>query len=197
MVSLAYQTAYWVNDIGPNNSNIPGFIRHENLHYMTTLNPSAPVNSILSVIVYRPQNSAGASFCPLEFVLQKLGSDRGYGIMVQALLVGFTNKRPCGVSWDVNYGSFLLKEDKWGCQNDHTLFQPMPRQRGSRLVSLTGCPRMICTVFQKNIKNIKSMMSLIIILVIECLICALHTEKISFTYHCPLQCGMVSLKIDE
>ena len=61
----------------------------------------------------------------------------------------------------------------------------------------TGCPRMFYTVFQKNIKNIKSTMSLIIILVIECLICALPTVKISFTYLYPLQCDMVSLKIDE
>ena len=60
---------------------------------------------------------------------------------------------------------------------------------------------MFYTVFQKNIKNIKSTKSLIIILVIECLICALIcallTVKISFTYLYPLQCNMVSLKIDE
>ena len=37
-------------------------------------------------------------------------------------------------------------------------------------------------------------MSLIIILVIECLICALPTVKISFTYLYPLRSGMVSLK---
>ena len=61
----------------------------------------------------------------------------------------------------------------------------------------TGCPRMFYTVFQKNIKNIKSTMSLIIILVIECLIYALTTVKISFTYLYPLRCDMVSLKIDE
>ena len=40
-------------------------------------------------------------------------------------------------------------------------------------------------------------MSLIIILVVECLICALSTVKISFTYLNPLRCDMVSLKIDE
>ena len=56
---------------------------------------------------------------------------------------------------------------------------------------------MFYTVFQKSIKNIKSAMSLIIILVIECLICALSTVKISFTYPYPLRCDMVSLKIDE
>ena len=61
----------------------------------------------------------------------------------------------------------------------------------------TGCPRMFYTVFQKNIKNIKSTVSLIIILVIQCLICALPTVKISFTYLYPLRCDMVSLKIDE
>ena len=61
----------------------------------------------------------------------------------------------------------------------------------------TGCPRMFYTVFQKNIKNIKSTTSLILILVIECLICALNTVKISFTYLYPLRCDMVSLKIDE
>ena len=61
----------------------------------------------------------------------------------------------------------------------------------------TGCPRMFYTVFQKTIKNIKSTMSLIIILVIECLICALPTVKISFTYLFLLRCDMVSLKIDE
>ena len=61
----------------------------------------------------------------------------------------------------------------------------------------TGCPRMFYTVFQKNIKNIKSTMSLIIILGIECLICALPTMKISFTYLYPLRCDMVLLKIDE
>ena len=60
-----------------------------------------------------------------------------------------------------------------------------------------GCPRMIYTVFQKNIKNVKSTMSLIIILVIECLVFALHTVKISFTYLCPLQFGIVSLKSDK
>ena len=60
-----------------------------------------------------------------------------------------------------------------------------------------GCPRMFYTVFQKNIKNIKSIMSLIIILVIECLICALPTVKISFTYLYPLRYHRVSLKIDE
>ena len=56
---------------------------------------------------------------------------------------------------------------------------------------------MFYTVCQKNIKNIKSTMSLIIILVIECLICALPTVKISFTYLYPLRCDMVSLKIDK
>ena len=56
---------------------------------------------------------------------------------------------------------------------------------------------MFYTVFQKNIKNIKSTMSLIIIPVIECLIYALPTVKISFTYLYPLRCDMVSLKIDE
>ena len=56
---------------------------------------------------------------------------------------------------------------------------------------------MFCTVFQKNVKNIKSTMSLIIILVIECLIRALPTVKISFTYIYPLLCDMVSLKNDE
>ena len=56
---------------------------------------------------------------------------------------------------------------------------------------------MIYTVFQKNIENIKLTMSLIIILVIECLICALPTVKISFTYLYLLRCDMVSLKIDE
>ena len=61
----------------------------------------------------------------------------------------------------------------------------------------TGCPRMFYTVFQKNIKNIKSTTSLIIILAIECLICALPTVKISFTYLYPLRCDKVSLKIDE
>ena len=61
----------------------------------------------------------------------------------------------------------------------------------------TGCPRMFYTVFQKNIKNIKSIMSLIIILVIECLICALPTVKILFTYLYPLRYDRVSLKIDE
>ena len=61
----------------------------------------------------------------------------------------------------------------------------------------TGCPRMFYTVFQKNIKNIKSTMSLIIILVIECLICALPTVRISFTYLYPLRFDMVPLKIDE
>ena len=40
-------------------------------------------------------------------------------------------------------------------------------------------------------------MSLIIILAIECLICALPTVKISLTYLYPLQCDMVSFKIDE
>ena len=64
-------------------------------------------------------------------------------------------------------------------------------------LTYTGCPRMFYTVFQKNIKNIKPTMSLFIILVIECLICALPTVKISFTYLYPLQCDMVSLKIDE
>ena len=39
-------------------------------------------------------------------------------------------------------------------------------------------------------------MSLTIILVIECLICALSTVKISFTYLYPLRCDMGSLKID-
>ena len=56
---------------------------------------------------------------------------------------------------------------------------------------------MFYTVFQKNIKNIKSTMSLIIILVMECLICALITVKISFSYLYQLRCDMVSLKIDE
>ena len=56
---------------------------------------------------------------------------------------------------------------------------------------------MFYTVFQKNIKNIKSTMSLITILVIECLIYALTTVKISFTYLYPLRCDMVSLKIEE
>ena len=56
---------------------------------------------------------------------------------------------------------------------------------------------MFYTVFQKNITNIKSTMSLIIKLVIECLIYALTTVKISFAYLYPLQCDMVSLKIDE
>ena len=56
---------------------------------------------------------------------------------------------------------------------------------------------MIHTVFQKNIKDIKSTMSLIIIHIIECLICALPTVKISFTYIYSLRCDMVSLKIDE
>ena len=56
---------------------------------------------------------------------------------------------------------------------------------------------MFYTVFQKNIINIKSTTSLIITLVIECLICALPTVKISFTYLHPLRCEMVSLKIDE
>ena len=56
---------------------------------------------------------------------------------------------------------------------------------------------MFYTVFQKNIKNIKSTVSLNIILVIQCLICALPTVKISFTYLYPLRCDMVSLKIDE
>ena len=56
---------------------------------------------------------------------------------------------------------------------------------------------MFYTMFQKNIKSIKSTMSLIIILVIECLICALPTVKISFTYLHPLRCDMVSLKIGE
>ena len=60
----------------------------------------------------------------------------------------------------------------------------------------TGCPRMIYTVFQKNIKNTKSMMSPILILLIKCLICVLHTVKISFTYLDPLRCCMVSLEID-
>ena len=64
----------------------------------------------------------------------------------------------------------------------------------------TGCPRMLYTVCQKNIKNIQSTMSLIMILVIECLICALPTVKISFTYLYPLRCNIMSLKclkIDE
>ena len=61
----------------------------------------------------------------------------------------------------------------------------------------TGCPRMSYTVFQKNIENIKSTMSLIIILEIECLIGALSTVKIQFTYLYPLRCAVVSLKIDE
>ena len=65
------------------------------------------------------------------------------------------------------------------------------------LLGHTGCPRLFYTVFQKNIKNIKSTMSLIIILVTECFICTLLTVKISFTYLYPLQCDMVSLKIDE
>ena len=56
---------------------------------------------------------------------------------------------------------------------------------------------MFYTVFQKNIKNNTSTMSLIIILVIECLIRALPTVKISFTYLYPLRCDMVALKIDE
>ena len=60
----------------------------------------------------------------------------------------------------------------------------------------TGCPKMFYTVFQKNIKDIKSTMRHLI-LVIECLICALPTVKISFTYLYPLRCDMVSLKIDE
>ena len=64
-------------------------------------------------------------------------------------------------------------------------------------LSYTGCPRMFYTVFQKNIKNVKSTMSFIVILVIECLICALPTVKISFTYLYPLRCDMVSLKIEE
>ena len=58
----------------------------------------------------------------------------------------------------------------------------------------TGCPRMFYTVFKKNIK---STMSLIIILVIECLIGALPTVKILFTFLYPLRCDMVSLKIDK
>ena len=49
----------------------------------------------------------------------------------------------------------------------------------------------------ENIKNIESAMSLIIILVIECLIRALPTVKILFTYLYLLRCDMVSLKIDE
>ena len=61
----------------------------------------------------------------------------------------------------------------------------------------TGCPRMFYTVFQKNIKNIKSTMSLIMIHVIECLIYALPTVKISFTYLYLLRRDMVSLKTDE
>ena len=61
----------------------------------------------------------------------------------------------------------------------------------------TGCLRMFYTVFQKYIKKIKSTMSLIKILVIECLICALPSVKLSFTYLYPLRCDMVSLKIDE
>ena len=56
---------------------------------------------------------------------------------------------------------------------------------------------MFYTVFQKNIKIIKSTKSLFIILAIDCLICALFTVKISFTYLYPLRCDMVSLKIDE
>ena len=56
---------------------------------------------------------------------------------------------------------------------------------------------MFFTGFQKNIKNIKSTMSLIMILVTECLICALPTVKILFTYLYPLRSDMVSLKIDE
>ena len=56
---------------------------------------------------------------------------------------------------------------------------------------------MFYTVFQKNIENIKSTMSLIIILEMECLVCALPTVKMSFTYLNPLRCDMVSLKIDE
>ena len=71
------------------------------------------------------------------------------------------------------------------------------RQRFALYFLHTGCPRMFYTVFQKNIKNIKSTMSLIIILVIECLICALPTVNISFTYLYPLRCDMVSLKIDK
>ena len=54
---------------------------------------------------------------------------------------------------------------------------------------------MFYTVFQKNIKNIKSTISLIIIPVVECLIYALPTVKISFTYLYPLRCDMASLKI--
>ena len=57
----------------------------------------------------------------------------------------------------------------------------------------TGCPRMFYTVFQKNIKNIKSTISLNIILIIECLIYALPTVKISFTYLYPLRCDMLKL----
>ena len=56
---------------------------------------------------------------------------------------------------------------------------------------------MFYTVFQKNFKIIKSTQSLFIILVIDCLICALFTVQISFTYLYPLRCDMVSLKIDE
>ena len=56
---------------------------------------------------------------------------------------------------------------------------------------------MFYTVFQKNIKNFKSTMNLIIILVIECLICALPTVKIPFTYLYLLLCDVVSLKIDQ
>ena len=56
---------------------------------------------------------------------------------------------------------------------------------------------MFYTVFQKNIENIKSTMSLIIILVIECLICALNSVKMPFTYLYTLRCDMVSLKTSE
>ena len=65
------------------------------------------------------------------------------------------------------------------------------------LILITGCPRMINTVFQKNVKNIKSTMSLIIILVIQWLTFALPTVKISFTYLYPLRYDMLSLKTDE
>ena len=71
------------------------------------------------------------------------------------------------------------------------------RISGVLILSHTGCPRMLYTVFQKNTKNIKPTMSLIIILVIECLICVLPTVKMSFTYLYPLRCDMASLTIDK